>query len=283
MSRNRLGWCWCAAVAIVSAFTVGPGLDSGASAQAPVRAEPGAERMREMKGLAGTVTVLESNATAARPIGPERDPSVRYADPPRHIEDATLWLFRRRGRPLAAMKIEIYPKGLGLYGLVSLCPATIAAKAEDGWRWDSTRPGLVMAPIPAAPAPAGSARERLAQMKVLSRRFSGAEDDGPGQGKLALRLLPKPIDRYADPGAGLLDGAIFSLATGTNPDILLVIEAAPAGAAPPVWRYGIARVGGAELSASLDGRVVWTETPAAIPSRLATYANRYVHRDDQAP
>jgi hypothetical protein len=79
-------------------------------------------------------------------------------------------------------------------------------------------------------------------------------------------MLAQPIHRYRDPLAGLLDGAMFIFAHGTNPEIVLLIEAAGQDAAAAAWQYGVARLGSAELHVSLDSREVWTQerTPGVI-------------------
>jgi hypothetical protein len=140
-----------------------------------------------------------------------------------------------------------------------------------------------MATIPGSPTPADSGTKRLIQMRALARRFAGAEDDGPVYGKLTLRLLSQPLCRYEEQSTGILDGAIFSLANGTNPDILIAIEATrPAGTnGAATYQYGIARIGGSTLSVTLDDRTVWTEPRAPIPSALPSYTNRIVHRIDK--
>ena len=107
-------------------------------------------------------------------------------------------------------------------------------------------------------------------MKALARRFSAIEDDGPTHGKFTLRLLPTPIHHYTDPASDHLDGAIFGFATGTNPDLLLVIESTQApGISSPSWSYGFARIGGADLSGRLDGahRLARGRRPGTVETR----------------
>jgi hypothetical protein len=91
-----------------------------------------------------------------------------------------------------------------------------------------------------------------------------------------MRLMTKPIYRYEDAAAGLEDGAIFSLANGTNPDVLLLIESRKTGGtAAPTWHYGVARMGGAVLVVNLDNQQVWREEKAIpVPAVRPTYMNR---------
>jgi hypothetical protein len=259
-----------------------PGDGGEASAQAPADAQSRTDRLRQMKALAQTFTV--AGAAADRPpLGPSAEPVFRYNEAARGFLDGTIWTFGGPGRPQAVLKAEIHVNGV-VYGLVSLAPEALSASGINGWRWSSTRAGLDLKPIPGAPAPAATGRERLLQMKELARRFSALEDDGPAYGKFTLRLLPQPIHHYTDPASDNLDGAIFGFATGTNPDLLLVIESIRAsGPSASPWKFGFARIGGADLSGRLDGEVVWHEGSAMVPSRLATYANFVGPRDDLKP
>jgi hypothetical protein len=236
-----------------------------------------ASRLREMTGLAKAVSITPAGAEGRKPSDLVLEPVFRYDDQPRHIEDATLWVFGRPGRPTAALKMEIY-RNRGLYGLVSLAPGLISAKGAD-WDWDSTSPGIELRPIPDAPAPSDNPRLRLAQLKTLAARFTGFEYE-PARGRLQLRLLPRPIYRYDDAASGLQDGAIFSLSLGVNPDVLVLIESRKApGAAEPTWQYGIGRMGGAEVSVSLDGKEVWKQGKAyPVPQILPSYMNRHLKR-----
>jgi hypothetical protein len=122
----------------------------------------------------------------------------------------------------------------------------------------------------------------MSQMKQIARRFEAHEDGGPARGRLQLRLMPRPVHRYADPESGLPDGAIFAFAFGTNPDLLLVLEPSQQSDPAPGWRYGLARLGGGATSVSLDGHEVWTETGVGIPVRRETYMNRW-QRDRAEP
>jgi hypothetical protein len=68
----------------------------------------------------------------------------------------------------------------------------------------------------------------------------------------------------------LLDGALFVFSNGTNPEMLLILEAVqPDG--DPVWRYALAPVSTAALEASLDGRAVWTAERSATPRAQRPY------------
>jgi hypothetical protein len=275
--QDRRSTPWVGAALILS--VIGGGDWPRARAAEAAQDKASASRLKEMKRHAEAITIVEESEGGPRRAELVADPVARYDDQPRQIEDATLWIWGRKGRPCAALKVEVYPT-TRLNGLVSMSPTTLAAESSLGWNWSSKGAGVEMKPIPDAPAPAGTERARLVQMKDLARRFGAYELDGPARGKVVLRLLPRQLHRYEDAASGLQDGAIFSLAYGTNPDILLLIEARPAsGGGTASWQYGLARLGGGDLFATLDGKEVWTAPWALpVPKSLETYMNRYIEK-----
>src|SRR5207249_2109892 len=105
-----------------------------------------------------------------------------------------------------------------------------------------------------APAPAEREAERLSQMDKLLRTFAVVQTGTPGE----LQLLPKPLCRYADADSGLVDGAIFAWGVGTNPEVVVVLEARKDAEAVS-WQYGLARLSAAELTVRLNKREVWKQ------------------------
>jgi hypothetical protein len=102
-------------------------------------------------------------------------------------------------------------------------------------------------------------------MKEISRRFEAHEYWDPNNSRFELRLLVQPIHRFRDESAKRVDGAVFVLAHGTNPEVLLQIEAHTDQQASR-WKYSLVRLGSAELHVLLDGKEVWVEqrTPGVV-------------------
>jgi len=239
--------------------------------------EDSAARLAMMRTIARSIAITEvpeGKPEAAAAL--RTDPILRYNDPPRHMHDATLWAWGDRGRPVAVLKVELHPDHppprRWVLSLVALSPNRITVQYHDGQLWASTRPGLDLRDVPGAPAPAATDTLRLLQMKALARRFTVSENTGPTRNPLQLRLMPTPLDRYNNVDSGLRDGTIFGFATGTNPDVFVVIEAT----AKETWQYGIARNGGGAFTVSLDGQSVWTARLANPPAQLDTYMNRRI-------
>ena len=208
------------------------------------------------------------------------EPLLRYGDEARNIHESALWAWGEGGRPTAVLKVERMPAQVPskrwVEGVVSLSPRLVAVTFHDNRTWTARKPGLEPDPVPDAPAPAEAEGARLVQMKALARRFSASEDDGPARGRLQLRLMTRPLLRYRDEPSGLIDGALFAFAYGTNPDILLALEARRGGDARPSWTYALARIGGAQATVSLEGKQVWIRPYVYIPADQDTYVNRWV-------
>jgi hypothetical protein len=219
-----------------------------------------ARRLEEMKEivLAFQISAIdEKGQRTPATITPE--PLHRWTDPTREFSGGALWAWRCSGRPAAIIALELYGKAWS-YEFVSLSTGRLTAD-HGHFHWAPSRAGVAFHEIPDAPAPAADEAGRLRQLKELARRFS-AREFWSGR-YYTLRLLPHPIDRYADAASGLVDGAIFTYANGTNPEILFLVEARRQGDARPKWSYAAAPLGRAALYLSLGTQDVWTSPSKA--------------------
>jgi hypothetical protein len=109
---------------------------------------------------------------------------------------------------------------------------------------------------------------KLRQMKAIAERFSAAVDQaGTFQRPEQLRLLTKPVYRYSAESQGILDGAMFAFTQGTNPEVLLLVEAEGAGTAAKSWRYGFARMSSFYLRVLRGDKIVWERDRPPVPTR----------------
>ncbi len=77
-----------------------------------------------------------------------------------------------------------------------------------------------------------------------------------------------------------MDGAVFAFANGTNPEVLLVLEAQRRGGSAPVWKYAAGPLTRAEPTLRLGRQDVWTHLFKAVPTPEDTY---FLARKPQAP
>jgi hypothetical protein len=188
------------------------------------------------------------------------EPLFRLVDPTRDYPDGTVWAWPNKGRPAVVLTLSIMANQQPprwLYEFASLSDHPVGSLLAQN-RWSCSRPGWEAHELANAPVPASSPRERLRQIRELARRFTAVELLPPPT-RFELRLLPQPILRYSDEEAGQLDGAIFVFCHGTNPEILLVLEAAQKPEQSPTWQFGFARNTIAELRVELDAKEVWKQ------------------------
>jgi hypothetical protein len=191
----------------------------------------------------------------------EAEPLFRYDDPTRGYLDGTVWRLGSSGRPLAVITTELAPRYSGrpcvVYDYLSLSDVPFNATSDDVHGWSPPSSAVEFRELPGAPEPASTDNGRQRQLRQLADRFSGTQDV-EGQ-VVRLRLLPRSIDRYTPNGNDRADGAIFVMANGRMPGVLLLIETD--GVA---WTYGVGRLSHpCILRVLLDEEVVW-EQPEAV-------------------
>jgi hypothetical protein len=172
-----------------------------------------------------------------------------------------LWV--HDGRPVATASVFPFDRDL----CHEVCSLSRGAEllACNGKRtiWAPKSPGVKFQDIPDAPAPAETAKLRLAQMKSLGSRFTATltgwkEDESQRE---ELRLLPTPLYRYdiqaaAETHPDLRDGALFAFVQGTDPEVLLLVEAVVSDDRAG-WQYAFARATSGGLEARLGDELVW--------------------------
>jgi hypothetical protein len=177
------------------------------------------------------------------------------------------------------LAVEYYPKSARgprwLYEIASLSTQRIAAQRGPDLRWTAKEPGLNLVAFKGVDGPAEKPARRLTQMKELHRRFT-AHERGSVEGRIELRPLSSPIFRYEEPRAGILDGAIFAFASGTNPEALLVLEAHTAKEGAATWHYALVQMTGEPVTVELDGKEVWKRGQAEPPAVRESYVNGWI-------
>ena len=195
-------------------------------------------------------------------------PLLTYGDSARANKDGTLWAFGAAGRPLAVLELyqgnETNTRWTHAVTLTGNAKVTMKTPVASVWKPEA----IQIEPVPFADADPPLDREprRLRQLKDLARRFTAHEFWDPENSRFEMRLLAQPVHRYDDAEAGIHDGAVFILAHGTNPEVVVLIEALGKTVASSRWHYSLARLGSAELHVELDGKEVWKQgrTPGVV-------------------
>lgn len=144
--------------------------------------------------------------------------------------------------------------------LLSLSDTEIIGRIDDVEFWHPAQSGLKWESHSGIAEIGITSQRRLLQMRQISREFEATltnQDDS----KLQLRLLPTPILSYEPKNDVATDGAIFAFAaTGTDPDVLLLIENRMANG-KHTFHFAFARFHFRELTASRGKVEVWKADP----------------------
>lgn len=245
------------------AFLIGLGLAFSTISSSLAREEP--EVKQRLEFMQSAVESLEAESLDLKSkvaLTVSSKPLLRYSDPTRggtsrsdsFLLDAGVWRLGTEGRPTALVTVEIYqtPDKVQLLSFeffaLSEAKFSLKHKTKDV-SWEPAVSGLKLKDLPDAPKPAATATARLTQMRQLARRFTAKELIN--KESVECRLIAQPIDRYQSEAEKIVDGAIFVLANGTNPEIGIVLESNEQR-----WQYGILRLTSAETSVALDEREV---------------------------
>lgn len=230
------------------------------------------ENLERMKTLAETIEVRVKVDDETKVAEASEKPLLRFSDPSRAHSDGAVWAWSLGERPavLAELRTADYREGTWGHDLVLTSEGLASATAVGHGAWTPSESDFAVKPFPGARAPDETEPARLRQMKQLVRRLSGSEE-WMGE-RTELRVLPNPIYRYSDVDAGIVDGAIFALVAGTNPEVMLFVEAQKQPSEEVIWNYGFARMTAASLSLQLDGDEVYAASQTFGASNATYYA-----------
>jgi len=217
------------------------------------------------------------DADAAKPMTPHAVLSWRNAARDESAP-AMMVVWTHHGRPVVLA--SIFPwSGFLCHEFASLS-RTSKLVVRDNERetvvWSPQAAGVEFRDVPDAPRPAETPAARLRQMKTIAERFTAVMTGwkGDNSDREELRFLPRPLYRYdlkeaKETAPNWLDGALFAYVMGTDPEVVIALEAV----GPPneaVWQYAFARATSGSLEAKLGDSVVWTAEKSSgeqVPTR----------------
>jgi hypothetical protein len=195
-----------------------------------------------------------------------KKPLLILSDPTRFDARGTVWAWGDKGRPAVINEIFYEPaknKDTGFWIIVSYNASETKLKATREGRswWIENNSTLKFKDLPGGPEPAASTGGRQRQIKSLAGKFTAHEFWDPDNSRFELRLIERPLLTYSDPDKGIVDGALFAFANGTNPEILLFLEvhADAADKSKSKFRYGVGRLSYAEIHLAYEEKEVFTE------------------------
>lgn len=215
-------------------------------------------------------------------------PVLNFTNPERNQECGSVFVWLDAdGRPAVMgqfFRHDARQGRLKKHALHSLALGALEAKFHDRVAWTPEDPGIEWKSFPKAPAVGATPKDRLFQMKQLSRLFKvGLTNPRDKDKPIELRRLDRPLFEYAAPKQGVTDGTIFSFVVATDPEAILLIEAFDENGKTG-FRYAFARFHFWRLTAALDDKPVWAvefdpsmiNNPFARPETMKKVYNSFL-------
>ncbi|MCC9599103.1 hypothetical protein LOC67_00925 [Stieleria sp. JC731] len=184
------------------------------------------------------------------------EPIIRWVNP---ISGANggVFLWTIDDRPAAISKCHINDrKKHYVESTVVLAPNLVLTHPNRS-TWMPQQPDFKEIAVNETPRLKLPATGRLIEMRKLAEEFTITDRWGEDEGELyQLRLMPRPLYRYSSESAGVIDGAIFGFAQGTNPEAIVIVEVIRQNGSLS-FRCGISRLTGYELQATRGGATVF--------------------------
>jgi hypothetical protein len=189
------------------------------------------------------------------------NPLLFYGDPTRNNDRGSVWGWGPKGRPLALLELfqGANDRTKWTFAICNTSGGKLRARRAGAPWWGENDSAAELKDIPGASAPAAEAPLRQRQLKLLAQKFTAPQFWDPDNTRYELRLLKRPLYTYRDEAGGVLEGGLFTLANGTNPEIMLFVEARvdPKNSSKTVWQYTVGRSAHAELHLEYDGKEVF--------------------------
>ena len=185
------------------------------------------------------------------------DPLLRFTNPVSGLQDGCFVVWSSEaGRPMVGAQIFLTSEDLWIHEFQSLATVPFRVTRAGKSIWEPKSAGVERKLVPGAPQPAASAALRLTQMRDIAKRFT-TSDEFEGRPKSdALRLLTKPLLRFGEDSKDTLDGALFTHAHGTDPELMILIECLKIDNEYR-WYYSLAPMTGYALKVTLDDKPNW--------------------------
>jgi hypothetical protein len=215
---------------------------------------------------------LWSDGVREHELNLEAKSVLRWTNPGVGRVYGDVYVWTRNGRPEAVMSFykAWQPKYDFTAEMHSLSLSEVSAERDGVLLWHPQKAGITLNTLPDAAKPAESASRRLQQMRELAGRFSARLVDRrvklEGE-RQELRLLTQPLYRYRSTDPEVLDGALFGIVLGTDPEVFLLLEARQSGDAP-TWQYGLARMYVDPIAVSYNDKEVWRVEKAPYPGPI---------------
>ena len=205
-------------------------------------------------------------------IGPDQkrkaeivvEPVFRWQNPSRaNGQTGAMFVWVDQGRPVVIGGVFSNPAGNNrrdvMHEFHALGPDRLFPNFKDSESKWLPGAGVTLLPLPMSPKVEETFSKRTLQLRAISRDFTANSTDNEKQ-RWELRLLPKPLYRYDKPEGNVIDGALLAFVSdaGTDPEIILVLEARKEEGGVTAWYYRTVRLSISDLYVNFKGERVWT-------------------------
>lgn len=189
-------------------------------------------------------------------------PALKWTNPVSGIEHGLLVLWHDDHRP--AVFAQVFklpaPQHLWLHECQSVFSEPLRFTLPDKAVWSPSASIAKFETLKGVDPPAEKPSARLVQARAIARRFAASEDfrttEKSAPTRFELRLSPQPVYQYTSEKYGVQAGTVFAFVNGTDPEVLLTVEAFQHGDATG-WRYLLAPMTCWGVAATFDGQPVW--------------------------
>lgn len=248
----------CLAILLVGVGTVRAEEPADARTLAEREAAGVHEWTARMAGRIDVRVPAADSGTEAIRLAHTEKPLLKWSLPEvgRVYGDVYVWSHRGRPRAIASLYEWFHPHTGRTVEWVSVSNRPLLAELDGRELWRTGPAGVEWQPIPSSPPPHRSATGRLLQMRSIARRFSARLHDDRTDEKgveKPLRLLTAPLHRYASPEEKVLDGGVFTFVLGSDPEVLLLVEARESeGDGAAQWQALVARMNSSPVTVWRD-------------------------------
>jgi hypothetical protein len=248
---------------LIAALLAGSSAPADPPKQEPEKQpDPGAEYRSEAERVAGGIELEIRVGDKWTPVKRIEKALLYYGDATRENDRGSVWGWGDVGRPVALLELfqNANDRDRWVYTICNTSGGKVRAKRGGESWWKENESASELKDVPGAAAPATDAPLRQRQLKQLAQKFTGHQFWDPNNSRYDLRRLERPLHTYRDEDNGVLDGALYTLANGTNPEIVLFIEARvnPKDKSKVLWQYAVGRLSHAELHLEYDDKEVFT-------------------------
>jgi hypothetical protein len=192
------------------------------------------------------------------------EPVFRWQNPSRaNGQSGAMYVWVYEGRPVAIGGVFSNPSGKNqrdiMHEFHALGPDRLFPEFRNSKSKWLPEAGVTLFPLPDSPKVEVTQGKRTLQLRAISRDFTANSMDKE-KVRWELRLLPKPLFRYEKPQGDIIDGALLAFVSdaGTDPEIILVLEARKNDKGGTAWFYRTVRLSISDLYVDYKGTKVWT-------------------------